>query len=390
MSATVRRIVVLGSTGSIGVQTLDVVRRLAGRSGSPCSIEVVGLAAHRNADALAAQARDFGVRHVCIADPAAAPALRDRLGAWRCSVYDGMAGLNALAELPEADVVVVAVAGAIGIAPTHAAITAGKSIALASKEVLVAAGEHTMALARKHGISIVPIDSEHSAIFQCLTGSAPGDVAQLLLTASGGPFRNTPADEMGRITPEQALRHPTWNMGGLVTINSATLMNKGLEIIEAHWLFGVPVGSIEVVVHPQSIVHSLVRFRDGSVIAQLGLPDMRLPIQYALVYPERIDTDLPRLDLTRCGALTFEEPDPFRFPALRLAREAIETGGTMPAVMNAANEAAVARFLERGLTFTGIMDTVASVMRAHEPVEPTLENVLQADAWAREKARRVA
>ncbi len=383
MNESTRRIVVLGSTGSIGVQTLDVVRRLAGR------VEVLGLAAHRNAEALAAQAKAFGVRNVCIADPAAVGDLKRFLGDWRCHVTAGMSGLNEIAALSEADTVVVAVAGAIGIAPTHSAIAAGKQIALASKEVLVAAGGHTMALARKHGVSIVPIDSEHSALFQCLTGSPVESVSQLILTASGGPFRNTPFDAMARITPDQALRHPTWNMGGLVTINSATLMNKGLEIIEAHWLFGVPERDIEVVVHPQSIVHSLVRFRDGSILAQLGLPDMRLPIQYALMYPERIDTDLPKLDLTECGDLVFEKPDPGRFPALRLAREAMEIGGTMPAVMNAANEAAVARFLERGLSFTGIMEAVESVMRAHRPVEPSLGNVLEADAWARERVRNL-
>ena len=375
-----KRIVVLGSTGSIGVQTLDVVHRLAGR------VEVVGLAAHRNTEVLARQARTFGVRRVCVADPAAAPALRRQLGDWRCDIREGMDGLNSVAALPEADTVVVAVAGAIGIAPTHSAITAGKHIALASKEVLVAAGEHTMALARRHGVTIVPIDSEHSALFQCLAGNPANGVAKLLLTASGGPFRNTPAEDMSQITPEQALRHPTWTMGGLVTINSATLMNKGLEIIEAHWLFGVPVSDIEVVVHPQSIVHSLVRFCDGSVLAQLGLPDMRLPIQYALMYPERVDTGLPQLDLTRCGALTFESPDSSRFPALRLARQAMEAGGTMPAVMNAANEAAVGRFLERRLPFTGIMITVEAVMRAHSPVEPSLTNVLKADQWARARA----
>jgi 1-deoxy-D-xylulose-5-phosphate reductoisomerase len=377
MRPPLRRIVILGSTGSIGTQTLDVVCRLDGR------VQVVGLAAHRNARLVAAQARKFGVHRLCMADPEAAQHLRRELSDWDAQIVSGMEGMEALVSTDEADTVVVAVAGAIGIAPTHAAICAGKRIALASKEVLVAAGSHTMALARKHHVDIVPIDSEHSALFQCLVGNPHEHVSDLILTASGGPFRNYSLDDMRSVTPEQALRHPTWNMGGLVTINSATLMNKGLEIIEAHWLFGVPVEHIEVVIHPQSIIHSLVRFRDGSVLAQLGLPDMRLPIQYALLHPERLDSGLPRLNLADCADITFENPDPVRFPALRLARQAIEEGGTMPAVMNAANEEAVAKFLERKLPFTGIMDTVERVMDAHRPSEPVLDNVLAADAWAR-------
>jgi 1-deoxy-D-xylulose-5-phosphate reductoisomerase len=291
-----------------------------------------------------------------------------------------------LASLPDAEIVVVAVAGAIGIAPTHVAIEARKTIALASKEVLVAAGQHTMSLAARCGVRILPIDSEHSAIYQCLQGAPPGSVDRVVLTASGGPFREWRREAMADVTPEQALAHPTWAMGGLVTINSATLMNKGLEVIEAKWLFGVEVEDVEVVVHPQSIIHSMVRFRDGSVVAQLGLPDMRLPIQYALVYPERVETGLPRLDFSRCGDLTFAEPDEVRFPALRLARQAVASGGTMPAVMNAANEQAVAMFLERRLGFAGIMETVEAVMSRHAIVEATYDNVIAADAWARDAA----
>jgi len=288
-----------------------------------------------------------------------------------------------LATLPQADLVVVAVAGAIGIAPTHAALEAGKDIALASKEVLVAAGETTMALARAKGAAILPIDSEHSAIFQCLQGAPERSVERILLTASGGPFRTWSREALEMVTPAQALKHPTWNMGGLVTINSATLMNKALETIEARWLFDVPVEDVEVVVHPQSIIHSMVRFRDGSTLAQLGLPDMRLPIQYALVYPDRPDTGLPRMELSAYANLTFEAPDEEKFPALALARRAVTQGGTMPAVMNAANESAVALFLAEKIPFLGIGRLVEQAMERHEPVAPTFTNVLEADAWAR-------
>ena len=302
----------------------------------------------------------------------------------------GVDGMCELSTLPEADLIVVSVAGAIGIKPTHAAISAGKHIALASKEVLVAAGGPTMELARQKGVVLYPIDSEHSAIFQCLQGAPDNSVEKILLTASGGPFRRMPAEEMAAITPAQALKHPIWSMGGLVTINSATLMNKALETIEARWLFDVPIEDVEVVVHPQSIVHSMVRYRDGSTIAQLGLPDMRLPIQYALIYPERADSGLPRMALSDYANLTFEAPDESRFPALRIARGAVAAGGTMPAVMNAANETAVALFLQEKISYPGIMRTVESVMSAHTPGEPTFENILDADAWARQKAAEIS
>lgn len=380
-----KNVVILGSTGSIGTQTLDIIARLSDK------LRVVGLAANNNVEVLAQQANAHGVSNVCIGRGGERlQTLRDSLRVRNPRVFEGVEGMCALSTLPEADIVVVAVAGAIGIMPTHAAIEAGKQIALASKEVLVAAGEHTMRLAKRRGVAVLPIDSEHSALFQCLQGAPQGSVERLFLTASGGPFRATPKEQLRDVTPEQALKHPTWNMGGLVTINSATLMNKGLEIIEAHWLFDIPADNVEVVVHPQSIVHSLVRFKDGSILAQLGLPDMRLPIQYALVYPERPDTGLPRLEPAAMGALTFEPPDEEKFPALRLARRAIAAGGTMPAVMNAANETAVARFLKRELPFPGIMETVQAVIERHMPVEPTYRNVLEADAWARRAAATIA
>ena len=381
-NGAMKNVVILGSTGSIGRQTLDVIERMPGR------FRVVGLAAGRNATLLAEQANRFSVPNVCIGDePGLEAALcRDASGR-NPRIYHGVEGMCALGALPEADIVVVSVAGAIGILPTHAAIEAGKTIALASKEVLVAAGEHTMRLCRERGVRILPIDSEHSALFQCLDGAAPGSIERLYLTASGGPFRCMTAAEMAAVTPAQALKHPTWNMGGLVTINSATLINKGLEVIEARWLFDVPVDRVEVVVHPQSIIHSMARFRDGSVLAQLGLPDMRLPIQYALTYPDRVDTALPRLDPVTMGSLTFEAPDEDRFPALRLARLATEAGGTMPAAMNAANEEAVAAFLAERTGFTGIMETVATVMDRHDPLDPTFANVIAADRDARSAAR---
>jgi 1-deoxy-D-xylulose-5-phosphate reductoisomerase len=379
-----KRIVILGSTGSIGTQSLDIVQRLPGR------FQIVGLAANNNAELLAQQAEMFDVPCVSIGTPERADALRAALKARGRNphVLCGVEGMCEVATLPEADLVVVAVAGAIGIAPTHAALEAGKDIALASKEVLVAAGETTMQLVRERNCAILPIDSEHSALFQCLQGAPEKSVEKLLLTASGGPFRTVPAEALVTVTPEQALKHPTWNMGGLVTINSATLMNKALEIIEAHWLFDVPVEQIEVVVHPQSIVHSMVRFNDGSTLAQLGLPDMRLPIQYALVYPERINTDLPRMELSAYANLTFEAPDEAKFPSLAIARRAVAQGGTLPAVMNAANETAVGLFLERKIPYPGIMQSIEATLERHTPMPPTLENVLEADRWAREETVR--
>ena len=378
-----KRLVILGSTGSIGTQALDVAKRL------PERFEIVGLAANNNVELLAQQAREFHVPVVCVGNAARLDDLKNAIsalpsgGATSPRLLGGIEGMCEVATLPEADLIVVAVAGAIGIAPTHAALQAGKDIALASKEVLVAAGETTMALARAQNAAILPIDSEHSAIFQCLQGAPERSIERILLTASGGPFRKTPLAELEKVTPAQALKHPTWNMGGLVTINSATLMNKALEVIEARWLFDVPVEQVEVVVHPQSIVHSMVRYKDGSTIAQLGLPDMRLPIQYALVYPERIDTALPRMELKDYANLTFEAPDESKFSALRLARRAVQQGGTMAAVMNAANEAAVARFLNNEIPFLQLMRLIERAMDQHDPLEATFANVLEADRWAR-------
>ncbi len=377
-----KRLVILGSTGSIGTQVLDVVRRLPGQ------FEIVGLAANNNTEMLAQQALEFRVPNVCIVNESKLGELRQRLSAnSNLHISAGISGMCEVASLSDADVVVVAVAGAIGIAPTHAALHAGKDIALASKEVLVAAGEVTMNLARAKNARILPIDSEHSAIFQCLQGAPEKSIERLLLTASGGPFRTFPKEALATVTPEQALKHPTWTMGGLVTINSATLMNKALEIMEARWLFDVPIDDIEVVVHPQSIIHSMVRFTDGSTLAQLGLPDMRLPIQYALVYPERPNTQLPRMPLSAYANLTFEAPDEEKFPALAMARRASKAGGTLPAVMNAANEAAVDLFLSKKLSYLGMAERITQAMDAHDSVEPTLDNILNADAWARKFVR---
>lgn len=381
-STAKKRLVILGSTGSIGTQTLDIVRRLPGR------FEILGLAANSNAGLLAKQAAEFNVPNVSIGTETAYKELVERLRTFGRNVRTllSVEGMCELAVLEDADLIVVAVSGAIGIAPTHAALNAGKNIALASKEVLVAAGEPTMALARSRNCSVFPIDSEHSAIFQCLQGAPDRSIERILLTASGGPFRTVPLEDLQYVTAAQALKHPTWDMGGLVTINSATLMNKALETIEAKWLFDVEIDAVEVVVHPQSIVHSMVRYRDGSTIAQLGLPDMRLPIQYAMVYPERLDSGLPRMDLSAYANLTFEAPDEQKFPSLGLARAAVAEGGTVPAVMNAANEAAVGLFLRGIIGYPDIIRRVEMAMAAHTKMEPTFENILSSDGWARRQA----
>lgn len=360
-----KRVVVLGSTGSIGTQTLDVVAQ------SPDRFQVVGLAARGNEALLNEQAARFGVAH----------AVLER--------RDGMDAVVDLATLPEADVVVVAVAGVIGLRPTLAAIRAGKRIALASKEVLVAAGEVVMPLIEECGVTLTPIDSEHSALFQCLQGYRPDQVQSLILTASGGPFRGKKASELAEITVEQALNHPTWRMGGKITIDSATLMNKALEMIEAKWLFGVEMDQVEVVVHPQSVVHSMVKFRDGSVLGQMGWPDMRLPIQYALEYPERVPSGLRPWNPVDTPCLTFEAVDDSTFRALCLAREAARVGGTMPCVLNAANEEAANAFLRDEIRFLAIPEIVERAMAEHTAEAASLENLLQADASARESARRL-
>ncbi|HRJ26335.1 MAG TPA: 1-deoxy-D-xylulose-5-phosphate reductoisomerase [Fimbriimonadaceae bacterium] len=370
-----KRVVVLGSTGSIGTQTLDIARQL------PDQIQIVGLAAHRQGDKLWEQAQEFGVRRLALFDadaPAPGPIPR------------GMSAILDLVTGPEVDAVVVSVAGVIGLQPTLAAIDAGKQICLASKEVLVAAGEIVMPRVRASGQPMTPIDSEHSAIFQCLLGSSRDDVARLILTASGGPFRGKSRSELESISPQQALNHPTWNMGGKITIDSATLMNKGLEMIEAMWLFEVSIDQVDVVLHPQSIVHSFVEFQDGSVLGQLGWPNMRLPIQFALVYPQRLTNQLPRWSPLETPNLTFEAPDPETFRSLVLAREAARIGQTMPCALNAANEWAANAFLRGEIRFLQIPEVVERVMWAHQPVAASLESLLEVDQWARREAESLA
>jgi len=380
-----KRLVILGSTGSIGRQTLEVVRSLPGR------FAVVGLGAGKNRHLLAEQIREFRPLAVTLAGERDLVCLSNELPpSITPELFWGQRGMENLAGMSEADLVVVAVTGAAGIFPTLAAIRAGKDVALANKETLVAAGHLVMELAARNKTTIWPVDSEHSAVWQCLNGCTKDGVAKLILTASGGPFRKLSREEMETITVEMALRHPNWDMGRKITIDSATLMNKGLEVIEAKWLFGVDYSRIEVVVHPQSIIHSAVEFLDGSVIAQMGLPDMRLPIQYALTYPERVAGSIPRLKLSGLRELTFEEPDTERFPSLRLAFEAGRAGGAMPAVLNAANEVAVDSFLKGLLPFTGIPVVVAGVMEKHRGVSrPGLEEIVAADRWARETGRKL-
>lgn len=380
------RVSILGSTGSIGTQVLDVVRRLG-----PGRVQITGLAAHNNAEALTEQAREFRPQMVCIGDSRQEGSVRSALDGTGIRVVSGSDGYDELAVQPEADRIVVSVAGTPGLSPTLRAIEAGKDVALASKEVLVAAGHLVVDAVRRKGVKLLPIDSEHSAIFQCLNGEDAKSIERICLTASGGAFRDIPAEELAGVTAEQALAHPTWKMGKKVTVDSATLMNKGLEVIEAKWLFGVDSDMIEVVIHPQSIVHSMVRFRDGSTIAQLGLPDMRLPIQYALLYPERVDTGLPRMDITKIGSLTFGTVDLGKFECLRLAMEAARVGGTLSVVMNAADEVAVELFLRRRIGFLDIARVVREAMGQHTPTPaPSLEEICAVDAEARRIARETA
>ncbi len=377
-----KNLVLLGSTGSIGTSTIKVAEDL------PDRIRLLGLAAGNNVDLLLEQVRKHRPEAVSITDPAKAKALRGILGT-SPEVFCGTEGLIRLATLPAADIVLIAIVGTAGLQPALAAIRAGKDIAIASKEILVMAGEIVMAEARRHGVRVLAVDSEHSAIFQCLDGKPSSAIRKLWLTASGGPFRETPKQDFSQITVERALKHPSWVMGRKITIDSATLFNKGLEMIEARWLFDVEMARVNVVVHPQSVVHSMVEFVDGSMLAQLSTPDMCLPIQYALTYPDRVASCRVQTNLAKLGCLTFEEPDPERFPALELARHAGEIGGTLPAVLNAANEVAVEGFVNRRLTFPQISETVARVIRQHQVVhQPSLDQILQADSWARAEARR--
>ena len=377
-----KRVVILGSTGSIGENALRVVDAL------PERLRVTGLAVQSDYRRMLEQAQAVGVEHVAVADEAAAERCRAEAPAG-IMVHGGAGGVAELAALPDADVVLCAVVGMAGLLPVLAALGEGHDVALATKEVLVSAGGLVTQAAQRSGARLLPVDSEHSAIFQCLQGSAEGhsDVRRIVLTASGGPFASRPAADFERVTIAEALDHPRWQMGRKVTIDSATLMNKGLEIMEAHWLFGVPLSQVDVVIHRESIVHSLVEFVDGSLLAQMGPPDMRFAIQYALTFPERLDGGLPRLDLAEAGALHFEAPDAARFPCLGLAREAGQRGGTFPAVMNAANEVAVERFLAGKIPFPGIWNTVQRVLAEHDGTDnPDLQAVVEADAWARRVA----
>ena len=378
-----KKVVLLGSTGSIGTSTCKVVEDL------PDELELIGLAAGRNVDLLREQVAQFKPQMVSVTDPAAAKELANEYNG-APAVECGDEGLLALATMPEADVVLIAIVGTAGLQPALAAIRAGKDIAVASKEILVMAGETVMTEARKHGVKVLAVDSEHSAIFQCLDGKPADSIRQIWLTASGGPFREKPAGEFAGITVEEALKHPSWEMGRKITIDSSTLFNKGLEMIEARWLFDIEMPRVKVVVHPQSVIHSMVEFVDGSMLAQLSTPDMCLPIQYALTYPARAASDRVQTSLAEIGRLDFEEPDTDRFRALSLARRAGEVGGTLPAVLNAANEVAVEAFCERQLSYLGITETVAAVMAAHDLVaQPAMGEILEADSWARKAAENL-
>jgi 1-deoxy-D-xylulose-5-phosphate reductoisomerase len=391
---TRKRVVVLGATGSIGQSALKVAHDI------PERMEIVGLAANSQAKKLAHAANQVRPEAVCLADESKLDDLRDALD-YKPKILTGAAGLCEIAAIDGADMVLVAIVGTGGLSPALAAIAAGKDLAVASKEILVMAGEIVMREARKNEVHVLPVDSEHNAIFQCLEGkrSAPNaeasgfdtsDVRRIILTASGGPFRQTPAKHFEGITVEQALKHPTWNMGPKITIDSATLFNKGLEMIEAHWLFGVEMNRVEVVIHPQSIVHSMVEFSDGSVIAQLSHSDMCFPIQYAVTWPDRVPNSLPPLDFGKLKKLEFFTPRYPDFPALTLARQAGDAGGTMPAVMNAANEVAAAAFLQKRLGFAEIWTVVEQVMTRHLSVaHPDLDAILRADQWARTEAAEV-
>ncbi|BCA56997.1 1-deoxy-D-xylulose 5-phosphate reductoisomerase [Nitrospira sp. KM1] len=376
-----KTLVILGSTGSIGTNTLDIVNRF------PEAFRVIGMTAGSNDELIEEQIRHFKPRVVALSNAAAAKRLRHRCGDVPVEILSGQEGLVQVASVSEAELVVSAIVGGAGLVPTLAAIRSGKHVALANKEPMVMAGQLMQSEARRLGVRIFPVDSEHSAIFQCLEGHRVEDVRRLILTASGGALWPLTKEQLHDVTPERALQHPNWKMGSKITIDSATLMNKGLEVVEARWLFDIPDPQIEVLVHRESIIHSLVEYEDRSMIAQLGLPDMRTPISYAMRYPERLPLNLPSLNLADIGLLSFCKPDHDRFPCLNLGYESLRIGGTMPAAMNAANEIAVDAFLNGGIRFTAIPDIIRSTMDAHHPVEvDTVESALEADRWAREKA----
>jgi 1-deoxy-D-xylulose-5-phosphate reductoisomerase len=376
-----KRVILLGSSGSIGESTCKVARAL------PDKMKIVGLGVAKSTERLLEQAKEFGVKALAVSDPQAAEKVKSKLPAG-AKFFRGAEGLARMVEETDADMVLVAIVGTAGLAPALAALRSGKDLAVASKEILVLAGSAVMAEAKKRKRQVLPVDSEHNAIFQCLQGANEKEVRKVILTASGGPFRQNRAAELEKVTVAQALKHPTWSMGKKITIDSATMFNKGLEMIEAHWLFGLPMKQVEVVVHPQSIVHSMVEFIDGSVLAQLSVTDMCFPIQYAVTFPERMPSGLPPLDLAKLGSLTFEAPDEKRFPALRLAREAGEAGGTLPGVFNAANEVAVEAFLAEQISFPRIWGMVEEVMQKHTTLSsPDLDAIIEADRWARSEAK---
>jgi 1-deoxy-D-xylulose-5-phosphate reductoisomerase len=377
-----KKIVILGSTGSIGQSTLRVCAAL------PEHFEVVGLAASSRIEPLIDQARLHGVKTIAVADAQAARIAAEQ--APDLTVWSGADGVERMAAGDGVDLVLCALVGMAGLRPVVAALERGTDVALATKEVLVAAGGRVTALARRTGAHLLPVDSEHSAIFQCLQGQPVNRVRRLVLTASGGPFAARPEIDFETVTVAEALNHPRWNMGKKVTVDSATLMNKGLEIMEAHWLFDIPLDRIDVLIHPESIVHSLVEFVDGSILAQMSPPDMRYAIQYAMTWPDRFDGGLPPLDLVKAGPLHFRAPDPARFPGLTLARSAAVLGGTMPAVLNAANEEAVALFLKGRISFAGIWRTVEAVMNRHRScANPEWDEILEADRWSRAAVREM-
>ena len=381
--ATPKRVAVLGSTGSIGTSTMKVARDL------PHLVQIRTLAAGRNYKLLAQQIAEFRPCLAVCSDPADLPQLR-ALAPAGTDLDAGAEALLRAATHPEVDIVLVAIVGTAGLMPALAAIRAGKDLAIASKEILVLAGEIITREAKKHNVRLLPVDSEHNAIFQCLEGRDVASIKRIILTASGGPFRTTPPSQLEHVTPEQALQHPTWNMGRKITTDSATMFNKALEMIEAQWLFNMPIDRIDVIIHPQSIIHSMVETVDGSVLAQLSVTDMAFPIQYALTYPLRVSNSLPPIDWHTIGSLSFEPPDEKKFPALRLAREAGRAGGTLPAVLNAANEVAVEAFLERKIPFPAIWRVVEETMRHHSTLpHPDLDQLIFADREAREIAKEL-
>ncbi|MCP4404873.1 MAG: 1-deoxy-D-xylulose-5-phosphate reductoisomerase [bacterium] len=377
-----KKISILGASGSIGLSTLNIVEQF------PERFEVVGLAVQRNIERLESQIRQFHPKIVSVADESAGEQLRSRCSDLDIEILTGEAGSVQVATHPDVELVVASIVGYAGLAPTYKAVLADKQIALANKETLVVAGELIVPEVERRGLTLLPVDSEHNAIFQSLQGHRRSDLYKILLTCSGGPFRQHSLEELAHVSRGDALKHPNWEMGQKITIDSSTLMNKGLEVLEAHWLFGVDFSDIQVVVHPQSVIHSMVEYVDGSVIAQLGVPDMRIPIAYAMAYPERLDLDVERLNVSKIGNFSFEEPDFERFPCLRYAYDAGQIGGTMPAVLNAANEIVVEAFLQERISFLEIPRIIHTVMERHAVQKlVSLEVAIEADRWAREQTR---